>query len=44
MHPYAFLALFLVVAVLFPLGLLGVAKPWFQLPAGEPGRGQERHL
>jgi NADH-quinone oxidoreductase subunit A len=36
MHPYAFLALFLVVAVSFPLVLLGVAKAWFH--AFQPAR------
>ena len=29
-HPYAFLALFLVVAVAFPLGALLVAQLWFR--------------
>jgi len=31
MHPYAFLALFLLVAIAFPLALLGVARVWFRL-------------
>lgn len=30
-HPYAFLALFLAVAVAFPLGMLLVARLWFRL-------------
>jgi NADH-quinone oxidoreductase subunit A len=30
-HSYAFLALFLVVAVAFPLVMLGVARLWFRL-------------
>ena len=29
-HSYAFLALFLTVAVAFPLGMLGVARLWFR--------------
>jgi NADH-quinone oxidoreductase subunit A len=29
-HPYAFLTLFLVVAIAFPMVLLGVAKAWFR--------------
>jgi NADH-quinone oxidoreductase subunit A len=29
-HPYAFLALFGAVAVVFPLGLLAVAQMWFR--------------
>ena len=29
-HPYAFLALFAIVAVAFPLALLGVAQVWFR--------------
>ena len=28
-HPYAFLALYLVVAAAFPIALLGVARLWF---------------
>lgn len=37
-HPYAFLALFLAVAVAFPLAMLGVARAWvkFFQPA-KPG-------
>lgn len=31
LHPYAFLALFLVVAVAFPLVLLGAARLWARL-------------
>jgi NADH-quinone oxidoreductase subunit A len=30
-HPYAFLALFMVVAVAFPLAMLGVARIWFRI-------------
>ena len=29
-HPYAFLALFFVIATVFPLALLGVAQLWFK--------------
>jgi NADH-quinone oxidoreductase subunit A len=29
-HPYVFLALFLVVAIGFPLAMLGVARLWFR--------------
>ena len=30
-HPYAFLALFFVVAIIFPLAVLGLAQVWFRL-------------
>jgi len=30
MHPYAFLALFIVVAAAFPLAMLGLAQAWFR--------------
>lgn len=30
-HPYAFLALFMAIAVAFPLGMLAVARLWFRL-------------
>ena len=37
-HPYAFLALFLAVAVAFPLAALSVAQLWFKFfQPGKPG-------
>lgn len=37
-HPYAFLALFLAVALAFPLALLGVARLWARcFQPGKPG-------
>ena len=37
-HPYAFLALFLAVALAFPLALLGVARLWVRcFQPGKPG-------
>ena len=37
-HPYAFLALFLAVALAFPLVLLGLARVWARV-AQPPGAG-----
>ena len=39
LHPYRFLALFLVVAIAFPVTLLGVAQLWFAFfQPGKPSR------
>ena len=35
-HPYAFLVLFLAVALMFPLALLGLARLWFRF--FQPGK------
>ncbi|MGA3006554.1 MAG: NADH-quinone oxidoreductase subunit A [Opitutaceae bacterium] len=38
LHAYVFLALFLAVAVAFPLGMLGVARLWFHFfQSAKPG-------